>query len=48
MWQKLKQKKPNIAIIMILEPIVAIVIETHSEVHIVAKEVDNHMAVIQV
>jgi hypothetical protein len=48
MWQKLKLKKPNIAIEMILEPGVAIVIETHSKVDTVATEVDNQMVIIQV
>jgi hypothetical protein len=33
---------------MILEPSVAIMIETHSEVHIVAIKLDNQMVVIQV
>jgi hypothetical protein len=33
---------------MILEPNVAIMIETHSKVDIVAKEVNNQMVVIQV
>jgi hypothetical protein len=41
MWQNLKPKKPNIATTMILEPNVAIVIKTHSEVHIITREVDN-------
>jgi predicted lipoprotein len=48
MWQKLKQKKPNIAIKVILEPSVTILIETHSKIDIIAIEVNNQMAVIQV
>jgi len=31
MWQKLKLKKPNITTKQILEPSVAIVVETHFE-----------------
>ncbi len=37
MWQKLKPQKPNIA----TKPNVAIVIERHFEVDIIAVEVDN-------
>jgi Fe-S cluster assembly ATPase SufC len=48
MWQKLKQKKPNITSKMILEPNVAIMVETHSEVDIATIKVNNQMAVIQV
>jgi hypothetical protein len=47
-WQKLKPKKPNIAINSILNTNVTIVIETHFEVDTVAIEVDNQMVVIQV
>ncbi len=47
MWQKLKQKKPNIITKVILEPIVAIVVDTHSKVDIVATKVDDQMSVIQ-
>ncbi len=36
-----KAIKPNIATTMISKPSIAIVIETHSEVDIVAIEVDN-------
>ncbi len=39
MWQKLKPKKPNIAIKGILEPSVTIVIDTHFKVDIAAIEV---------
>jgi hypothetical protein len=48
MWQKPKLEKPNITIKVILEPSVAIVIETHFEVNTIIIEVDNQMAVIQV
>jgi hypothetical protein len=48
MWQKLKQKKPNITTKMILEPSVAIVVEKHFEVNIATIKVNNHMAIIQV
>jgi hypothetical protein len=48
MWQKLKPKKPNITTTMILEPNVAIMIETHFEVHTIAREVNNQMVVIQI
>jgi hypothetical protein len=41
MWQKLKPKKPNITIKVILQLSVAIVIETHSEIDIVTIKVDN-------
>ncbi len=44
MWQKLKLEKPNIVIKVILEPSVAIMIETHSEIDIASIEVDNQMA----
>jgi hypothetical protein len=47
-WQKLKPKRPNIVTKVILQPSVAIVINTHFVVDIVAMEVDNQMAVIQV
>jgi hypothetical protein len=42
MWQKLKPKKPNIAIKVILKPNVA-----QFEINIVTIEVDNQMVVIQ-
>jgi len=48
MWLKLKRKKHDIATKVILEPNVAIVIETHSKVDIVTIEIDNQMVVIQV
>ncbi len=48
MWQKLKVEKPNILTKQILKPSVAIVVETHSELDIVAIEVNNQMVVIQV
>jgi hypothetical protein len=48
MWQKLKPKKPNIITKVILEPSVAIVVETHSKVDIAATKIDNQMAVIQI
>jgi hypothetical protein len=48
MWQKLKLEKPNIATKTILEPSLAIIIETHSKVDITTIEVDNQMAIIQV
>jgi hypothetical protein len=41
MWEKLKPIKPNITIKVILEPNVAIVIQTHFEIDIVAIKVDN-------
>jgi hypothetical protein len=41
MWQKLKPEQCNIDTKVILEPNVAIVIETHSEIDIVTTEVDN-------
>jgi hypothetical protein len=41
MWQNLKLEKPNIASKVILEPSVAIVVETHIELNIVTIEVDN-------
>jgi hypothetical protein len=41
MWQKVKLEKPNITTKVISEPSVAIVVETHYEVDIVAIEVDN-------
>ncbi len=41
MWQKLQLEKPNIITQVILESSVAIVVETHIEVDIVAMEVDN-------
>jgi hypothetical protein len=41
MWQKPKLEKPNITIKVILEPSVAIVIETHIEVNTIIIEVDN-------
>jgi hypothetical protein len=46
MWQKLNQEKPNIATKEILEPNVAIVVETHSELHTTSIKVNNHMAII--
>jgi hypothetical protein len=48
MWQKLKVEKPNILTKQILKPTVAIVVETQSELHTVAIEVNNQMVVIQV
>ncbi len=48
MWQNLKLEKPNIASKVILEPSVAIVVETHIELNIVTIEVDNQMVVIQI
>ncbi len=48
MWQKLKLVKPNIVTKVISELSVTIVIQTHSEVNIVAIKVDNQMAVTQV
>jgi len=41
MWQKLKPKKPNIATKQISKPSVAIMVETHSKLHIIAIEVNN-------
>jgi hypothetical protein len=40
-WQKLKLEKPNIAIKQISKPSVAIMVETHSKLDIVAIEVNN-------
>ncbi len=48
MWQKLKPKKPNISTKQMTKPSVAIVVETHSELYIIAMEVDKQMVVIQV
>jgi len=48
MWQKLKPIKLNITTKVIIEPNVAIVIQTHSEVEIITIEVDNQMTIIQV
>jgi hypothetical protein len=47
-WQILKPKKPNIVNKVIPEPSVAILIETHSKVNIIAIELNNQMVVIQV
>jgi hypothetical protein len=41
MWQKLKQKKPNIVTKMILKHSVATMIETHYEVDTIIIKVDN-------
>ncbi len=41
MWQKLKQKNPNLNTNVIPEPSVAILIETRSKVNIIAIEVNN-------
>ncbi len=46
MWQKLKLEKPNIATKVILEPSVAIMVETHFKVDIATIKVDNQMVVI--
>jgi Fe-S cluster assembly ATPase SufC len=43
-----KGRKTNILTKQILKPSVAIVVETHSELDIVAIEVNNQMVVIQV
>jgi hypothetical protein len=48
MWQKLKPKKSNIIIKMILEPSVATMIEKQSKINIIVIKVDNQMAIIQV
>jgi hypothetical protein len=48
MWQKLKPKKPNIAIEQISKPSVAIVVDAHFELDTTIIEVNNQMAVIQV
>jgi hypothetical protein len=48
MWKKLKLEKSNITIKQILEPNVAIVVETHVELDTIAIEVDNQMVAIQV
>jgi hypothetical protein len=48
MWQKLKVEKPNILTKQILKPSVAIVVETHFELNIIAIKVNNQMVVIQV
>ncbi len=45
---KLKPKKPHITIKVMLEPSVAIVIETHSKVDTITIKVDNQMVVIQI
>jgi len=41
MWQKLKPEKPNIATKQISKPSVAIMVETHSKLHIIVIEVNN-------
>jgi len=46
MWQKLKPKKPNIAITQISKPNVAIVVVIHSELDTTTIEVNNQMAII--
>jgi len=48
MWQKLKLKKLNIVTKQILQPNVAIMVETHSKLNTTDIEVDNQMAVIQI
>ncbi len=48
MWQELKPKIPNITTKVILEPSVAMVVETHSKVDTAAIEVDNQMAFTQI
>ncbi len=46
--QKLKLEKPNTVTKEILEPSVAIVVETHFELNTTTIEVNNQMVVIQV
>jgi hypothetical protein len=41
MWQKEKQKKPNIATKVILKLSVTTIIETHSKVHITTVKINN-------
>jgi len=48
MWQKLKQKKPNIITKVILKRSVATVVDTHSKVDTIATKVDDQMAIIQI
>jgi hypothetical protein len=48
MWQKLKQKKPNIATKQMSKPNVTTMVETHYELDTIVIEVDNQMAIIQV
>jgi hypothetical protein len=48
MWQKLKPKKPNITTKVILEPSVAIMLETCYKLNITVIEVDNQMAITEV
>jgi hypothetical protein len=48
MWQKLKPKKPNIAIKVIPKPRVAILIETCSQANTIVIKVNNQMAIIRV
>jgi DNA-binding protein YbaB len=48
MWQKLKPEKPNIDTKVISKPNLTTMIETHSKDDIVAIEVNNQMAIIQI
>jgi hypothetical protein len=43
---ELKPRKPNIATTMILKPSVAIMIETHSEIHTTPIKANNQMALL--
>jgi hypothetical protein len=48
MWQKVKQKKPNIATKVMSKPNVTTMIKTRSKVETTTIEVENQMVVIQV